>query len=667
MTINLLPTDKKAKIKKEKQTPAPIIQMTGPVEAPKKTKPVTRGGGVLGFFKQTFIKKPKKIPTETEEEKKLAEQKIILEKKIIYEKPKVALRPQIEFTKPKPVVKSSLPKPVKKSGFFASIFGKKSVAPIHIEEKIIVPAATPTEHFPKYQPVKIEKVVPDATMPKRQPEVIRVTTQEFKAFDNGTTPKPFASAIGAPSQDFPRYDKTSKIVSAPDQTLKTAKSDKGSFWGKLLVWLKKIFSRKPRPINSAVLPKDIKKVEQQISTKAVLPRQEKKPSVSPKAPIKKESYPAAPKPAVESFVPPLVEKISPQPTEKVFSPQPPRPQVISEKPSGPEVSAPPSAVPPKKETVVAPKVKSNFIAPLKPLPHNEKKSGYSTNSWWQSLWVKIKKLFSRNKAEMKTIPATPDNKLLGETVPSQVSKSLGEKIIRSVGHEEKLQTSSRKNGLRFTLPEESISKIPGLDWEVNLVPEEALEHEIPVTKILYLALAFIVSVSCVFGGWLAANWYFNQKIQELNSINSEISALDASIRSYKNLQDEVKSLNTSLNNVKTMLEKHVSWSQLFTKLERYTLPEVYYKSLSADVNGTVTLSASAKDYETAIKQLYIYQQASDFVDSATISGITFAGRSTAAGVAPLTRLPAETQTDPKETVNFGITLSVIPSIFYQSY
>jgi hypothetical protein len=116
-----------------------------------------------------------------------------------------------------------------------------------------------------------------------------------------------------------------------------------------------------------------------------------------------------------------------------------------------------------------------------------------------------------------------------------------------------------------------------------------------------------------------------------------------------------------------MLEKHVSWSQLFTKLERYTLPEVYYKSLSADVNGTVTLSASAKDYETAIKQLYIYQQAPDFVGSATISGITFVGRSTAASAAPLTELPTETQTDLKETVSFSITLSVIPGIFYQSY
>jgi hypothetical protein len=109
MAINLLPSEEKAKIKKEKQLMAPLIQMTGPVRAEKKPSPAIKGGGVLGFFKQAFQSPKKRV---TEEDKALSEKKVLVEEKIIFQAPKEPTKPRVDFTRPIEPIK----KPPRASG-----------------------------------------------------------------------------------------------------------------------------------------------------------------------------------------------------------------------------------------------------------------------------------------------------------------------------------------------------------------------------------------------------------------------------------------------------------------------------------------------------------------------------------------------------------------------
>ncbi len=201
----------------------------------------------------------------------------------------------------------------------------------------------------------------------------------------------------------------------------------------------------------------------------------------------------------------------------------------------------------------------------------------------------------------------------------------------------------------------------GMNWEVNLVPEEALEQEISVSRVLGLVTVAIVAAGLVFGGWLWANWYYNNVTQSIAEVNNQIAITDIKIRSYKNLQDDVAALQEQISDIKTLLDKHVYWSGVFTELEQYTSPDVYYTSLTADVNGSITLKAVGKDYDAAIKQLMVLNNANDFVNSVTVSDIVFASaddQTTTAVTQPSVTATKDT------TVKFSVTMTVNPNIFY---
>ena len=203
-----------------------------------------------------------------------------------------------------------------------------------------------------------------------------------------------------------------------------------------------------------------------------------------------------------------------------------------------------------------------------------------------------------------------------------------------------------------------------MDWEVNLIPEDALEKEIPLSKILYLVMSLIISCALVFGGWLWANYYYNTISITINEISSEITIKNAEIGQYRQLQKDVSALRQTIGNVQGLLDKHVYWSEVFNKLEEYTVSGVYFKSMTADINGSVALSAVGKDYETAVRQLFVFDKASDFVTDITISNIVFAQESAASVIAPSSEEIIAPAINGEESVAFTVNLSILPSIFY---
>lgn len=221
----------------------------------------------------------------------------------------------------------------------------------------------------------------------------------------------------------------------------------------------------------------------------------------------------------------------------------------------------------------------------------------------------------------------------------------------------------RSDSMAMTKPKVEKGKQPAINWEINLIPEGSIPQQLPVVKLLYLGLFVIAACGLVFGGWLGANFYYNNITKNVEQVKGEIRTLISSVKKYDNLQDEIKDLNAQVKEARTLIEKHVHWSDIFIKLETHTIPEVYYSSMVADVNGVLRLTAVGKNYEAAVKQLLVYEQATDFVQIASVSGIRFIGGGPEVEEGEVA-LPVEESAD--REVSFLIELTVLPSIFYYS-
>lgn len=626
MSINLLPTEEKVKSGKIKYTPTPIIEMTGPVKLEKSTSKAKRGG-VLSFFKQAFDR-PKPIVPDAD--KQLPQRKILLEEKVVFEKPKpqASPRPIIKMVAPKPEsmqVRDAVPIGERMGNFFRSIFGARVKTPV-------VPAAepqhTPAHAFPKYQPIRAEKMkVQEQALKPKPVEVITVTT-------NGKQPEPqhaqsaaplAARRIDIPYEGFPKVEPAFKVIKQTSVPLPRLTLAHDSVWKKISRWLKKLFSRTPKQqitktteAEVAAKPKVpepnlVVRTEQKI----VLPQ---KPAYVPLPPLPKPTPVVQPVPRPMSLA--EISKTS-YLTEKSLN------QPVSVKPAAATPPSPAARIP-----VPTPPLKP--IKPVVPLPPPpaavrpppaKKASGIP---WWKKIWNAILE------------------KLKG-------MKSSGKKAaIKKTGSIQSIP------GVRLTdIQGNGFEKVP-IEWEVNLVPEDSIEKEIPISKILIGTLCVIISMGIVFGGWITANYYYSNVTAKVSGLNGQIASNRIEINSYQDVQKNVRELNQSMANIETLLKKHVYWSGIFNKMENYTVHEVYFTSLTADVNGAVSLNAIGQNYEAAIKQLEVFKRASDFVSKVTVTGICFVQDEKCMGAESSNLLI----TPSKETVKFSVNLMVQPSIFY---
>ncbi len=437
---------------------------------------------------------------------------------------------------------------------------------------------------------------------------------------------PTAPAYDPEAEQFPKYStiKAEKI-SGPSERLKKRNGDvitvttptpepvdreaeksteRRSFFGRMVDWFRSLFARQAQeaPALPAV-PADTEKDTQQPSVSFVTEVQpeptvvsEKKVSLPPPPPAPVVSQPEQ-KPSVAPVAPPPPPPPAPKPEPKKQEAVPVSPiELVAEE---------------KSNILPKPEPKKDADVPMPPPPPVQQAAHVS-------LWARIKGMFSRSGKSEKG----------GQPTASALGKSTGDVL----------------------------SPQAGLNWEVNLVPEEALEQEISISRVLSLATFAIIAAGLVFGGWLWANWYYNSITTSINKISNDITIADIQISSYQNLQNEVSSLRQQIDDVQTLLDKHVYWSSIFTQIEQHTTPDVYFTNMTADVNGSIQLSAVGKNYDAAIKQLMVLQAADTFVTSVTVSDIAFQSVSEGTTTAVTTTVDAP--------VTFSISMTVTPQVFY---
>ncbi len=701
MAINLLPTEQKIKFKKQKPiTSTQNIEMVG-AEKLDKNKSAIKKAGVLSFFKQVFEKpqeEAKANDLDKEKPKKMPENKVSLKQKVTYKNIFDNRKPKIVYHTPE-----RRPDSMKKQSsgnFIFSPFGINKGNELGEKKSHLSVYNGDHDRFPKYNPISSVKVPNPEHIKLKTTKIIEVNGEEHDQESKNLSiwqriSNWFSFLFGGSKnkKEFKDPDKISNLDGFPKpkdgpieaiETKEVVTEKKPSFEYDSVENIDKKIGQPQKPKEKDLLlsyatPMEVEE-ELELKKEAVLPKEE--PKYEPDKLKYDNDVPKPDKIVANNF-------ISSKNTINID-------KVISEDEA--------------KDIFKKQKKGKNWIK--------------SFLDWLAGLFKRNKKEEIKLMSEVdKKIAEEKAKPFIREVDKKEISSKEGEHVIFNKPVD--LQTNSKINFIDNTT-KSSISEIPlppapisvahqepslppppaanaketvspnnsvplppsppeekkedefemskpisidndenSLNWEVNLIPVEAQEKEIPVSKILILIMVVIISCGLVFGGWLWTNYYYNTISVTISEVDAKIANIESHIAKYDNVEEDAKVLQQKIQNINLLLEKHIYWAEFFNKLEFYTLSEVYYTTMSADINGTITLMATTNNYENAIKQLFIFKEADDFVTNVTISDIKKinANEEAVAGTTPTGTTTTGLNAD-VDTVNFNISLKIDPNLFY---
>lgn len=192
-------------------------------------------------------------------------------------------------------------------------------------------------------------------------------------------------------------------------------------------------------------------------------------------------------------------------------------------------------------------------------------------------------------------------------------------VIREAGDklQEIVKPQSFFNVLKHKVQTLNLKKTPA---EVNLISEDYQKVVVgEFWKRLNLILIGLLIVLLIFSAAFVGLKIYKMKLidayrttaYELEQVENEISSYQADAAQMEKLKDRAAVL-------KVMLKNHLYWTKLFDALEHHTAENVVYTNFAAEDAGKVLLSATAKSYADAGKQIYIFENA-DFVKNVEVS------------------------------------------------
>ncbi|MFA5029189.1 MAG: hypothetical protein WC518_00365 [Patescibacteria group bacterium] len=160
-------------------------------------------------------------------------------------------------------------------------------------------------------------------------------------------------------------------------------------------------------------------------------------------------------------------------------------------------------------------------------------------------------------------------------------------------------------------------------FDINLIPEELLmiKNRTAAGRVISILLVVIIAGLLVGGLY----WFLGLKQTELNKQlaveEKNLSSLRNRIDGYELQYQNSLAFQDKLLVLRDLLVSHVYWSNFFNLLEKYTLDDIYYTNLTADVSGEFVLPAVASDYQAVAKQIEVLKEARDFVKEVKVDDI----------------------------------------------
>ncbi|HMB25791.1 MAG TPA: hypothetical protein VKP03_00050 [Patescibacteria group bacterium] len=192
--------------------------------------------------------------------------------------------------------------------------------------------------------------------------------------------------------------------------------------------------------------------------------------------------------------------------------------------------------------------------------------------------------------------------------------------------------------------------------EINLISSdyrEVLNAQLWLRMKILLLVIFIFTL-IVAAGSLIFKFHNVELVKEYNSTVQEISQTQAKINSYDTGRMQAEKLKKRSDVLHVLVDNHLRWTAFLSKMERYTIENVYYTNMVVNKDFSVNLQARAKTYADLATQLAVLQEA-DFVDSVEINS---AGKVTAIS-SPENSDDNISGEEPRE-INFNILLFIKP-------
>ena len=194
--------------------------------------------------------------------------------------------------------------------------------------------------------------------------------------------------------------------------------------------------------------------------------------------------------------------------------------------------------------------------------------------------------------------------------------------------------------------------------EINLIPEE-LSHVSAGAHISKKVIAMVLSilgsallVALIFGGM---KFYEDQIGTAVKTYDESIKEKKLKITQYDNERQAVDVLQSKLDLLDGLLSNHIYWTQVFEKLEQYTVEDVYFADFASSKEGSLLLSAVGKDYTSVARQIVAFQDAKDFVELVQINSASAAESEEVNGKKKVTK------------TSFSVKINLIPDVFFMKF
>ncbi len=250
-----------------------------------------------------------------------------------------------------------------------------------------------------------------------------------------------------------------------------------------------------------------------------------------------------------------------------------------------------------------------------------------------------KPVFTATKADQKAPVTKPEQPKAPKMVEPNKVKSVEVKPVEPLAKKIEVKTSAPKPiSQQPTIPASPKQEIRapkgskkmhepeknGTDFDgpsVNLVPDTMMPQSGGPNWILGLVILVITIAILVIVGGIGASRVKKAEAQVLEKKN-RITQIDKLITEFNSGKVAAQSLQEQFDSVEGLIENHLYWTPLLKKLEENTLSDVYYIAINADqATQVVSLSAIAKNYAAAARQIRSFQLAPNFVSKVTVGEV----------------------------------------------
>ena len=190
---------------------------------------------------------------------------------------------------------------------------------------------------------------------------------------------------------------------------------------------------------------------------------------------------------------------------------------------------------------------------------------------------------------------------------------------------------------------------------VNLMPDDTLAGLEPAKKLVTYLIVLLISAGIIGGGYGALVWYENGIYDQAEQTTADIAQVNSKIIALRPEHKRALVFKYQADAIKSILDQHIYWTQFFSKLEKYTLPEVEYQSFAGTFapgsNPTFSISAATNSYDSLAKQILAFREAVDNGDFISASVIESGNK--------VTDKDAGT-----ESVQFTVQITSLEKVFY---